>query len=671
MDHARNGDTFVFLKRRITEIDETLQQQPQSSSDYPSSSIVLEELKPSELLVSTPKEDQESMRNSLIFFRKVKCSANASECTIREAQELGFEENGEMSYSVSGRVTVSDNESGSCGSQRKIENFGYDVEKNENCNVGLVSDGGLKIEEVEDGVNGVKEEKDWMESEVGFSGIQEFGNEVVSGEEKADEKEKCEGKVERDYSVESHKVKGCVTSSLAALAEEEELLVRTETESGSTLKAKNKQVLTELKEGLIFENRTNLNKVTGSESISVKNGVYKAIEVTAGCSIKIDVIDGTALIDAVQVRKRGNANGKNVERNGKKNEKQDGFAKKPRRPRKKAKDSKMGSEMSVGQRNMPPFVEPQKDGNEIKRMHSREKMEALRFANIVEQHLVWRDIYTGLSPALVKEYDELARMKHQKNIHLNFNSGRHFGRKTEVPAFRREIGPQNMDNELKNTEEDEMENLNAWDPSSTRIIEGEDAYNDDEEYTEDDDSDADYASIQRPAFLVEGEPDFDSGPPEHGLEYLRRVRWEAANIPKVKVAKLDRSKLSKGQSVYMPQIPDIANCAGHLLPSKHWEDSFLADFNNLRLTLSDLNGSIAKVSGNLQSILEVQKQQQSVQLLPESVALEKFKHLSIKEDSVHDSMQVKHNNKSGENNAGQVDPIHDSSSNKSGRNKTL
>lgn len=41
----------------------------------------------------------------------------------------------------------------------------------------------------------------------------------------------------------------------------------------------------------------------------------------------------------------------------------------------------------------------------------------------------------------------------------------------------------------------------------------------------DTDSDDEYDSIQRPAFQVDGEPNFDSGPPEDGLEYLRRVRY--------------------------------------------------------------------------------------------------------------------------------------------------
>ena len=43
--------------------------------------------------------------------------------------------------------------------------------------------------------------------------------------------------------------------------------------------------------------------------------------------------------------------------------------------------------------------------------------------------------------------------------------------------------------------------------------------------SEDSEDDKYYNSIQRPAFLVEGEPNFDSGPPEDGLEYLRRVRY--------------------------------------------------------------------------------------------------------------------------------------------------
>lgn len=80
-----------------------------------------------------------------------------------------------------------------------------------------------------------------------------------------------------------------------------------------------------------------------------------------------------------------------------------------------------------------------------------------------------------------------------------------------------------MGNELEYMEDNETENI-PFSFSPTRDVEVEDSFVDvEEESIEDDDSD-DYTSILRPAFMVEGEPDFESGPPEDGLEYLRRVR---------------------------------------------------------------------------------------------------------------------------------------------------
>ena len=40
-----------------------------------------------------------------------------------------------------------------------------------------------------------------------------------------------------------------------------------------------------------------------------------------------------------------------------------------------------------------------------------------------------------------------------------------------------------------------------------------------------DDSDDDYEGILKPAFAVDGDPDFESGEPLDGFEYLRRVRY--------------------------------------------------------------------------------------------------------------------------------------------------
>ncbi|KAK7844144.1 gem-associated protein 2 [Quercus suber] len=190
-----------------------------------------------------------------------------------------------------------------------------------------------------------------------------------------------------------------------------------------------------------------------------------------------------------------------------------------------------------------------------------------------------------------------------------------------------EACPENMDSDIKKMENMETESLSPLDPACSRIVSGEDGYTGpEEECSEDDDSDEDYASIQKPAFLVEGEPDFDSGPPEDGLEYLRRVRWEAAQIPKVKVAKLDRSKFSKEQSVYMPQIPNIAECPDHLLPLKQWEDAFLADFTELRLALSHLEGSDENISGKLQPAFVVNEKCHSRQQFQDMV-FENFDNL--------------------------------------------
>ena len=83
-----------------------------------------------------------------------------------------------------------------------------------------------------------------------------------------------------------------------------------------------------------------------------------------------------------------------------------------------------------------------------------------------------------------------------------------------------------MDNGLSGTVKGETDDASPLDVAGSsevgdedkcEAVEGEDG--------KEDLSDEEYASIQRPAFLVEGEPDFDSGPPEDGLEYLRRVRY--------------------------------------------------------------------------------------------------------------------------------------------------
>ncbi|KAL7145446.1 hypothetical protein ABFS83_07G084400 [Erythranthe nasuta] len=197
--------------------------------------------------------------------------------------------------------------------------------------------------------------------------------------------------------------------------------------------------------------------------------------------------------------------------------------------------------------------------------YSREMMESLRFEELEEQKKRWVEVYCGLGPLVAKEYDELVDFN--KSVpDIDFDPRLKFRKSAKYG----EDFPQVV--------EDHLKNLDASDSSS--IVEEEECSQ------EEDDSDDDYGSIQRPVFMVTGEPDFDSGPPQDGLEYLRRVRWETARIPKVTVAKINKRK---EQSTYMPQIPGIMQCPQSLLPLKQWEDSFLADFTELRLDFAKLD----------------------------------------------------------------------------------
>lgn len=68
---------------------------------------------------------------------------------------------------------------------------------------------------------------------------------------------------------------------------------------------------------------------------------------------------------------------------------------------------------------------------------------------------------------------------------------------------------------------------------------------------------------------------------DYSSDYV--YRWEANQIPKVKVAKIDLRASIKEQTPYMPEIPDIPKCSPDLCASKEWEDSFITYFSETRL----------------------------------------------------------------------------------------
>ncbi|KAK1289182.1 hypothetical protein QJS10_CPB18g00439 [Acorus calamus] len=231
----------------------------------------------------------------------------------------------------------------------------------------------------------------------------------------------------------------------------------------------------------------------------------------------------------------------------------------------------------------PPLSSPGQLGTELnKRRYSRGEMEALRFLHVESQRLVWDRVFGGLESSICKEYANLARPKGQKPGHKNVEKCKGLAKDEDEVS----------DTVIQSKVSVEhggfcAEVLSLSDISRNEHVDGgECCLVSEEPCVSDADSDDEYHSIQKPAFHVEGEPDFESGPPQDGLEYLRRVRWEAAQIPKVNVAKVDLNECSNKQTPYMPVIPEITKCPDHLLPSKSWVDAFLADFTELRQAFS-------------------------------------------------------------------------------------
>ncbi|CAH8355798.1 unnamed protein product [Eruca vesicaria subsp. sativa] len=327
------------------------------------------------------------------------------------------------------------------------------------------------------------------------------------------------------------------------------------------LEAEKRRLLAEIETGTIFRKKEDVETLEKNENDS-KEQCQKVERVRVkdnafvGRSVKIDVVDDTALLNVVPFcGKKGKDH--HSKRSGTAGHSDDREA-----PRKHKKTG--GKHQHV-----------EASGDELRIMYSVNQMKSMRYANMANQRKLWSDMYARLLPELVSEYEGLVSLKKSQKSSKSSGIGI--------------LGTKEGIDDLTLEEEGE-----------------------EEEYSEDND---DYNSILKPAFAVEGEPDFESGPPEDGFEYLRRVRyvfvslsfhlsvylhllaymvklfphfrWEAKRVPNVKVAKIDESKyITKEQSVYMPQIPEIPKCPEHLLPLKEWEDSLLSDFSDLRLALS-------------------------------------------------------------------------------------
>ena len=119
-------------------------------------------------------------------------------------------------------------------------------------------------------------------------------------------------------------------------------------------------------------------------------------------------------------------------------------------------------------------------------------------------------------------------------------------------------------------------------------VEGnDDGYWEEEEEEEDDDDEA--TGLRVRALPSDGDPDYASGPPADGLEYLRRVRAEASTVPDVMIAAaVDPRAFDHKRTAYVPSTATRAppSTPAHARPDPRWRRAFLAAFSDLRATVA-------------------------------------------------------------------------------------
>ncbi|KAJ4819351.1 Gem-associated protein 2 [Rhynchospora pubera] len=229
------------------------------------------------------------------------------------------------------------------------------------------------------------------------------------------------------------------------------------------------------------------------------------------------------------------------------------------------------------------------------RKYTRSDMEALRFVQSEYQLELFERVYWGLEPTVRLELDGIfvadSNKKKKRNRNRNKNKQRNRnngGGDIGMIIYFHEEMSFFLSFQLSTV-------FTTFAASEEQLVAGtsnQSGMGENMQCEEDDISDDSYDGILKPAFLVEGEPDFESGPPVDGWEYLRRVRWEADQLPDVKVAKLNLNEINAEQTPYMPKIPDLPKCPTNLLPSKKWEDYFLNEFSELRKAFSQLSSSL-------------------------------------------------------------------------------
>lgn len=191
------------------------------------------------------------------------------------------------------------------------------------------------------------------------------------------------------------------------------------------LEAEKRRLLAEIEVGTIFGKKADDDTLASAHEI-VKNGngskeqhekterVVVKDNAFVGRSMKIDLVDDTALLNVVPFYKKA-----------KDHPKRPGTAhadKDAPRKHKKIGEKPVGGKQNKGNAsNASTKVSGFDNRGEasMRIMYSRKQMESMRYAHIARQKKLWSDMYATLLPELVNEYEGLASLKNHKTSKSN------------------------------------------------------------------------------------------------------------------------------------------------------------------------------------------------------------------------------------------------------------
>lgn len=185
-------------------------------------------------------------------------------------------------------------------------------------------------------------------------------------------------------------------------------------------------------------------KIADQQNGSENANVLSRSHLSLRSSLKIEVIDETALVEPIHVSKIVNGEeigivcpARSMQMKVNKSHEPERGGKKAKRSRRRAREAKV-SEMhwNLGNVNELDTVNGSRknaEGNKI--VYSRKDMETLRFVNVAEQKRLWKAICKELMPIVAREYSSLTSSNYPMKIGSTSDPRQHLEKREEASSI--------------------------------------------------------------------------------------------------------------------------------------------------------------------------------------------------------------------------------------------